>query len=599
MKKVLCLLLVMIMAVTSLVSCGSSLEEGEKGAIIKMSLSTIPDTFDPSAYTISADSAKVYSLIYMTLTTLDSKGKLSKGIAYDWGYQYDEVYNEDKMYFKLYETGWSDGRRVSTSDFIYAWNRILSPESNSPYASLLYPVKNAKQVKLGEMTEDDLGLEAVDDTRLEITFEKGYVNGNGKEVAEQFATTLANIAFAPLREDKMEEDWTTKFSVANVLGCGPYSLRGYFNGESEGKIELERNVYYRRDAEDKDEALDKFVNPYKIVMTYDVANGYLDKASEQFDNGETFYLGAFSKDSYNKYADKLTTGASLTSYVTYFNTANDVLKDAKVRKALSLALDRNKIAEIVGRGATPATGFVPTGVFNVGDGAIYSTDAKADDAKKLLKEAGVSKGSLTISYILNKADDTSKLVAENVKSAWEALGFKVDLKELKYSVDSESQNKIYKGVRSAIANGEFDVLLVDLAMNAVDASAYLLPFATDLSGNAVTYETVDGVEVPTSVHFTGFSDEAYDSLAEKVVMKSDLDEKANLLAELEGLLAEKAPATALCFTANSYVASSKLSGYGRYYNGAPTFFKVELEGWREIFAQIEAEELAAAEKADK
>ncbi len=601
MKKILCLLLVAIMAVTSLVSCGSSLEEGEKGAIIKMGLSTIPDTFDPAAHTISADSAKVYSLIYMTLTTLDSSGKLSKGMAYEWGYKYDEVYNEDKMYFKLYETGWSDGRRVSTSDFIFAWNRILSPESNSPYASLLYPIKNAKLVKLGEMTEDDLGLEAVDDTELEITFEPGYVNGNGKEVANQFATVLANVAFAPLREDKMDEGWTSKFTVASVLSCGPYSLRGYFNSEEEGKIELERNEFYRRDADDKDEALDKFVIPYKIIINYDISNGYLDKASEQFDNGETFYLGAFNKDTYNKYAGKLTTANSLSGYVTYFNTANDVLKDAKVRKALSIALDRNKIAEIVGCGATPATGFVPAGVFETTKGTsfrtgdVYSAGAKTEDAKKLLKEAGVSKGSFVISYVYDNGDDTSKLVAEYAKGVWEALGFKVSLNELKYYTDSDTKAKIYSGVRSVFEKADFDVLLVDFSMNSVDASAYLLPFATDLSGNTVTYNTVDGAEVPTSVHFTGFSDKAYDEIANKVVKTSNLAEKAELLHQLEALIAEKAPVTALCFTSNSYVASSKLSGYGRYYNGAPTFFKVELKGWREIYKQIEAEELAAAE----
>ena len=118
MKKLLCLLLVAVMALSSLVSCGSSLEGDEKGAIIKMCLTTIPDTFDPAAYSIDADSAKVYSLMYMSLTTIDAKGNVGKGLAYKWGYDYDEVHKEDKMYFDLYETAWSDGRRVSSSDFI-------------------------------------------------------------------------------------------------------------------------------------------------------------------------------------------------------------------------------------------------------------------------------------------------------------------------------------------------------------------------------------------------------------------------------------------------------------------------------------------------
>ena len=599
MKKVLCLLLVAIMAVTSLVSCGSSLEEGEKGAIIKMCLTTLPDTFDPSAYSIDSDSAKVYSLMYMGLTTINGSGKLSAGIAYEWGYFYDSVYNEDKMYFQMYETGWNDGRRVSSSDFVYAWNRILAPESNSPYASLLYPIKNAKLVKMGEMTEDDLGLEAVDDTRLEITFEEGYVKDNGKAVAEQFATTVANIAFAPLREDKMNDNWTYEFSVTSIMSCGPYILRSYNNTKDQRKIELERNVYYRRDAEDKDEPLDKHVTPYKIIFDYDTTGNDLADAAKQYDEGNIFYLGEFNKDTYASYGNKISSKDSLSSYVYYFNTNNALFKDAKVRKALSIALDRNEIANIAGCGASAATGFVPAGVFNTKKGTsfrtegpdVYSTSAKVDEAKSLLKEAGVSKGSFSISYVAESESDTNKLIAEYAKGVWEKLGFTVTLNAMPWSVDKTSGK-----IREVIANAEgnsFDVLAVDLNMGSVDASAHLLQFAENLSGN---YVVTEGDKI-SSIHFTGFNSSEYNELAGSVLAESDAAARAGLLHQLEAKLADECPATALIFYKNSYVASSKLSGYGTYYNGAPTFFEVELEGWRDINAKIEAEEAAAAEAA--
>jgi len=599
MKRVLCLLLVAIMAVTSLVSCGSSLEEGEKGAIIKMCLTTLPDTFDPAAYSIDADSAKVYSLMYMGLTTINSEGKLSKGLAYEWGYYYDSVYNEDKMYFQLYETGWNDGRRVSSSDFIYAWNRILSPESNSPYASLLYPIKNAKLVKMGELTEDDLGLEPVDDLRLELTFEEGYVKDNGKKVAEEFAATVANIAFAPLREDKIDDTWTHKFSVTNIMSCGPYILRVYNNTGDMRKLELERNAYYRRDAEDKDEALDKHVTPYKIIFNYDTEGKDLVKASEQYDSGDVFYLGEFNKDTYAKYDGKLKSKDSLSGYVYYFNTNNDLFKDAKVRKALSMAIDRNEIANIAGCGAVAAEGFVPTGVFNTGKGSSFRKDGGAvyttsvDDAKKLLKEAGVTRGSFSISYVDESESDTNKKIAEYVKGVWEGLGFTVSLKAMPWAVNKDSGS-----IRETIANADgksFDVLAVDLSMGSTTAAVHLLQFAENFSGNTVVTE---GDKV-SSVHFTGFNNKEYNELAGKVVMESDASARAELLHQMESMLAEQSPATALIFDKTSYVASSKLSEYGTYYNGAPTFFKTELEGWREVNKQIEEEEAAAAEAADK
>lgn len=596
MKKVLCLLLVAIMALTSLVSCGSSLEEGEKGAIIKMCLTTLPDTFDPSAYSIDADSAKVYSLMYMGLTTINSEGKLSKGLAYDWGYYYDSVYNEDKMYFQLYETGWNDGRRVSSSDFIYAWNRILSPESNSPYASLLYPIKNAKLVKLGELTEDDLGLEPVDDLRLELTFEEGYVKDNGKKAAEEFAAVVANIAFAPLREDKIDDTWTHKFSVTNIMSCGPYILRVYNNTSDMRKLELERNAYYRRDAEDKDEALDKHVTPYKIIFNYDTEGNDLVKASEQFDNGDVYYLAEFNKDTYAKYNVK--SADSLSGYVYYFNTNNELFKDAKVRKALSIAIDRNEVASIAGCGAVASEGFVPTGVFNTGkgtsfrnEGAVYSTSV--DEAKKLLKEAGVTRGSFSISYVDESESDTNKKIAEYVKGVWENLGFTVTLKAMPWAVNKDSGS-----IRETIANADgksFDVLALDLSMGSVTASAHLLQFAENFSGNTVVTES----DKVSSVHFTGFNNEEYNKLAEQAVMESDATARAEILHQMESMLAEQSPATALIFYKNSYVASSKLSDYGTYYNGAPTFFETELENWREVNKKIEEEEAAAAEAADE
>lgn len=599
MKKLVCLLLVVVMAI-SLVSCGSSLEEGEKGAIIKMCLTTLPDTFDPSAYSIDADCAKIYSLIYMGLTTLNSKGELSKGLAYEWGYYYDSIYEEDKMYFQMYETGWSDGRSVSSSDFVYAWSRILSPESDSPYASLLYCIKNAKAVKMGDMTSDDLGLAAADDTRIEITFEDGYVKGNGSDVAKQFATTVANIAFAPLREDKVDDDWTTGFALSEVMSCGPYSLRSYSNTSDLRKLELERNTFYRRDDEDDD--LDEYVTPYKIIFTYDAENGELEKAAEQFDSGDIYYLAAFNKTTYEKYASKIKSASNLSSYVYYFNTENKLFKDSRVRQALSLAIDRSAVAELIGCGAVAANGFVPDGVFATGaskgsgfnkDSDVYSTSADTEKAKALLKEAGVKSGSFTITYINETESDANKLVAEYVAEVWSALGFKVSTKAVSWKIGGTSKN-----IREVLANADgeqFDVFAVDLAMSSVNAEAYLLQFANGYSGGSVslTEENAD------NKHFTGFDDEEYNKLAAQIVAESDGSARAELLHQMEQLLAEKCPATALVFGKNSYVASSKLSDYGTYYNGAPTFFETELDDWRNVNKKIEAEEAALEEAANQ
>ncbi len=588
MKKILCMLLVAIMAFGSLVSCGSTLEEGEKGAIIEMYISTLPDTFDPAVYQSDADVIKLLSLMYMPLTVMNSDGSVGKGLAKSWGGYYDSIYEENKMYFTLYNTGWSDGRTVSADDFVYAWKRILSPEFDSPYASLLFPIKNAKAVKQGVMTSDDLGIAAADDTRLEITFENDYdIN--------LFAETVSNIAFAPLREDKMSAStWTSKITIADVLSCGQFTLRSYNNSDDQQhKIEFERNVNYLRDVEEDD--LDEYVIPYKIICNY-ADRDDLVVASEAYDNGSVKYLAEFNEETYAKYQNSVKSKDALASYTCYFNTGVELLSKAEVRKALSIALDRTKIAELASCGAVPATGFVPEGVFAQSKGSsfraeadkeapLYNVTADTDAAKKLLSSAGVSGGNLTITYIDDAENGANRKIADYIAGVWGKLGFTVKLQSIDWPVSSDAEtgeNDSAEEIREVLANkngDSFEVLLIDLALGATSPLAYLAPFATN--GGGLIYDGDELVEGDNnSFHMTGFNNAEYSKLAYDSVSVSDRALILENCKKMEKILAEQCPATALVFYKNSYVASGKLSGITSYYNGAPSLAEVELEGWR-------------------
>ncbi len=586
MKRILCMLLVAVMALTALTSCGSTLEGDEKGAIIEMYISTMPDTFDPAVAQVDADVTKLLSLMYMPLTVIKSDGSVGKGMAKSWGGYYDEIYNEHKMYFTLYNTGWSDGRTVTADDFVFAWKRILDPDFDSPYAALLYPIKNAKAVKAGIMTSDDLGIAAADDTRLEITFENDYdIN--------LFAETVSNIAFAPLREDKITSStWTSKITISDIMSNGQFALRSYNNNkDQQHKIEFDRNANYRRDVED--DALDEYVIPYKIVINY-AEEADLVNASNAYDNKTVNYLAEFNPETYAKYSNVKSKDA-LAGYACYFNTRVDTLSEAKVRKALSVALDRTKIAEIASCGAVAAEGFVPTGVFynKKGSsfrktvGAVYNTVADVAAAEKLLDEAGVRKGKLTLTYVEEGESEVNTKIAEYVASVWEELGFSVSLEEVKWPTSSNPESGSNSGsekLRKILNNEsgeEYEVLLMDtMTINAVNALGYLAPFAKDYSG---TIADKNG----TSLHSTGFDNADYNALVEKAVMTSDRKELAELCKQIEAMLAEQCPATALVFYKNSYLVGKKLSGTTHYYNGAPGFAQAELEGWRKTNANYE------------
>lgn len=601
MKKIIALLLCLIMLVGALTSC-STLGEGEKGAVISVYLSEYPQTLDPGLVQLNADTTQILGLIFESLTTIDEDGKIQPALAEEWYSNYDDITGEYKMYFRLKETQWSDRRDVSAADVIYAWKRILAPETESPYASMLYPIKNAKQVKAGTMTSDDLGLYAEEDTLLVVTFEQEYN-------IDTFAETVSNIHLCPVREDVVaralkekevkDRDWAA--SAASIVCNGPFRVQAQDEGL---KLILERNTYYMRDVEE--DALDKYVLPYRIVCLYQEENNVptetlmtqIEYQTKRFNDNNIFYLSGFNKTTYAEFSDDLETSQTLNSYVYYFNTTNDVLSKAEVRNALSLALDRNKIvSEITGTGEVAATGYIPSGVFGKTEdddfrtegGNLYSTGTSPSD---LLNQAGVSGGSFTLTYLIpeskaliNKYDEDCNYVnvyeevAKYAESVWESLGFDVTLEGLHSSEYIE-----------ALYNRDYDVLGINGVLDSVDAFAYLAPFSKYYSGSAVS---VDFEKAAFTTHYTNLENEEYEALIDSIVYVSDKTQRVQLLHDAEKKFTELCPATALYYYTTSYVVSSDLKNIDVNYFGIKDFNELKLKNYEEINSMEDAASKAA------
>lgn len=601
MKKTVSIVLLLTLLAGILSGCGTSLKGDDKGAIISAYMLKYPVTLDPAVQQSDAEAIGLFGLVYEGLTTVDAKGEVKEGLATSWrGYQ-DRITEEYKMEFKLRDSRWSDQREISADDIIFAWKRILDPEFESPYAALLYPIKNAKKCKSGEMTSDDLGLVADNDKTLTVTFEKDYdIN--------LFAEIVASPGLVALPEDTVRRNDDTWFNTpVDMAFNGPFKIVSMEKGY---KLILERNTYYKREKdEDEKEYLEKYVLPYRIVCYY----GEYDKTkvlsiseiTDRFNSGEVKFISSFTKDTYSSVSTSSVD--TLTAFTYYFNTKNTVLSNAKVRQALSVSLDRQKIAsEIVSRGVVPATGFVPTGVFNTGKGTdfrsaggdLYSTSADTEKAKSLLKEAGVSSGSFTITYVDIDGDDTQKKIAEYAASVWKGLGFNVNTQSIKQTFFDKTVSTNPKWLEKA----GYDVIGVDCSAISTDAFAYLAPFARMYSGSYIALDS----ESDYTPHFTGFENDAYDKLADEVVYVSDRNERTEKLHAMEKALADECPATALYFNKKSYAASGSLSGYTTEYFGTFVFDELKLKDYQSVNEDIsakikEGEEkaaLAAAEKAN-
>ncbi len=619
MKKIVAFILVVCMCAGVLASCTTLHGEDDKGANINVFITTFPQSLDPAAVQYTADTALIFGLIYQPLTAINENGKVVGALAKNWYSYYDDRDEIYKIYFELNETYWSDGIRVQAQHVADAWARILSPEMQSPYASLLFPIRNALAYKSGIKTESDLGVYAESDNLLCVELEQEYD-------LDLFAEAVSCIALSPIRQQVMEyatsqnkpgsknydrlQDWDKNAAI--VLCNGPYRVQGYEEG---CKLVLERNNYYYRDAEE--DRLDKSVIPFRLTCIFQETtipqDAQVDSPIDnytfeynRYKDGKCFFLGAFNKQTFSD-AGAGNTHDLLSTYTYFFNTKSDVLKNAKTRQALSAALDRNAIVEELGVGYKASAGFVPNGVFAQGRGTdfrgsagdIYSTSADEAKARSLLSEGGATSGTIRLCYLIPRSADlyTDKLqpkkenkvvnynpyqvIAEHAKQAWEKLGFTVELK----GVYPENYH-------STLSSGNWDVFGVDFAVNSVDAIAYLAPFATKTSGNEVAISLDSDTFTP---HYTGLENAEYDALVEEVIYVSDRAQRYEKLAAIEKMLAELCPATAVFQYTRSYVISGELSklitdSYYGYYD----MHNLRLKNYIEVNAR-EAEESIAAD----
>ena len=171
MKKLISMLLLVATLTLTLAGC-TTLEEGEKGATINVYIGNEISDYDPALAYTDDSAAKVLGLVYEGLTRINSNGKVENALMRSYKIIEDPEKNDYRMQITIKNTKWSDGRVVAADDVVYAWKRILDPEFTCSAAALLFDIKNARDVKHGDNSIDDLGVAAIDDTVIEVQFEE-------------------------------------------------------------------------------------------------------------------------------------------------------------------------------------------------------------------------------------------------------------------------------------------------------------------------------------------------------------------------------------------------------------------------------------------
>lgn len=604
-KRITAFLLCALMLVSCLVSCGSEINSDNPGAYITMHLSDEVYDFDPANAYNNESALRVISLMFVPLFSLDENGNVQKELVKSTIIEEDVKASEYKLTLKLKETFWSDGAQVSANDVVFAWKRILEVESTSEAASLLFNIKNARKVKEGDLSIDALGIYAVNTTTVEILFEEKLdANGNPDIDYEGFMRNLTSYALVPLREMIVSrtDDWAKK--PATMVCSGPFTLRkvSYYD-ESRG-LTLERNAYYMRDKEvDK---LDKSVKPFRLIVDYTLTD---EEIMAGYEAGEIFYVGEIPFSMRVEYKDKATVTDLLSTHTYYLNekaviSGTAIFADQAVREALSLAIDREAIANAVVF-AKAATGLVPYGVFDADaakkefrkiGGDLIATSADMAAAKAKLAESGIgdaSKYSFTITVA--EYDDVHCAIAEMVKDAWCELGFKVRVNKIAVEVNDDlgTTGEVATDIMDdifaeKIKEGDYHVVAIDMVAYAPDAFGILAPFAKGFSGQGMDMDLKDENGQPYYVippHCTGYDNEEYNALIEKAFATASASERATILHEAEALLVKTVPVIPVLFNQSATLKSRDLSGVKVDYYGAYDFSGAKLKNYEDYIPE--------------
>ncbi len=361
----------------------------------------VPESFHPQLVT-SSHSMTLSKALFEGLTRMNPEGKVELAIA-----KSIEVSPCGKKYvITLRKTKWSNGKELTAAHFVHAWKKAVSVDSKCVHARRFFLIKNAKKTYGKEIAIEEVGLYAPSKNQIVVELE---------HPAPYFPQILADPAFSPLYECNYLEP-----KVFN----GPFLLKDY---NIEKTVELISNATYW-DA--------KTVRLKKIKVTF-VRDA--NTAMSMYEQGELDWMGSpFSEipeeviqNSKSLYSEK-----AYLPFWLYCNTQNPKLKSAKIRKALSFAIDREQIAKYILAKQSPSYSVLPEEMSLLKqDNTRFKKNV--EKAQQLLaeglKEIGLKKEEFTLVLSHSEIPRHVKL-AEFFKFSWEkVLDIPISLKKNDWS----------------------------------------------------------------------------------------------------------------------------------------------------------------------
>lgn len=495
----------------------TNVEAGNRDQELFIGLGTEPAALDPHITTGLTEYSVMVAFLE-GLTTLNAQTMAPEaGAAESW-----EISEDGLQYtFHLDPKGrWSNGDPVTAHDFLFSFERILTPLLGAPYAYMLFPLSGAEAFNKGQLTDfSDVGAHALDARTLvlKLTTPTPY-----------FLSLLAHNTWWPvhpptiLKHGSMTDRISKWTKAENYVGNGPFQLTHW---KLNNEIYATRNPYYRAPECVTLKGIHFLpINPLAEERSF--RKGHLHVSST---------VPIHRIDWYRQHQPKsLRFDTTLGVYYYMLNTSQGVLADVRVRKALAYSINREQITEhILRAGQQPAYHFTPP---NTGG---YNADARLPYdprlARQLLADAGFPGGEGFPKFeLLYNTSESHRALAVAIQQMWKSeLGIEIEL-----------HNQEWKAYLSTREAGEFDILRASWFGDYDDPNTFL-SLGETANGN----------------NHTNWSSAEYDRLIQLAAHTQDVDARKAIFQQAEALLLDEMPIIPLYFYVTSRLIAPSVQGW--------------------------------------
>ncbi|MGF1852616.1 peptide ABC transporter substrate-binding protein [Vibrio satsumensis] len=476
-----------------------------------------PNTLDPSFVNSGMPGDIIVNDMFEGFVIENSDGQIIPGQAKEWSISKDGK----TVTFVLKENlNWSNGDPVTASDFVFGWQRAVSPETgnNTGFVFSTANIVNASEILSGDKDPSELGIKALDQRTVEISLSKP---------TPYFMSLMSIKTFFPLPAKLVQEKGDQWTRAENIATNGAYTLSKWVPNEY---VEVERNPNY-------------WDNTSTVInkVTY---LGLSSQNAEliRYQAGEIDMTNRVQLEYYQKLIqespEQIKAQALLGSYVYSFNTRQAPFDDVRVRQALSMAVNREILVEkVTGQGEPEAYSVTPNNIpdYTAPLSEFNSLDStqRLTKAKTLLADAGYNESNPLKFTLTYNTSENHKKIAIAIASMWKPLGVTVELENMEW--------KAYVAAKGA---GDYQIARSWAFGDYPEPSALLEAFTCDHTANESGYCNTD-----------------YDELLQQASKTEEQSKRFALYQHAESILNESAAVMPLYHYNHTRLVRNTLKGF--------------------------------------